>query len=459
MDITPVILCGGSGSRLWPQSRTACPKAFLSLVNGQTFFQNTLIRLEGIENLTAPLVVANETCRFLVAEQFRQAGKQPLGIILEPVGRNTAPAVTLAALTALKDQEDPLLLVLPVDHVVNNVSAFHRAVEAGTKAASEGKLILLGVVPSRIETEYGYIRVDHAQCSGSKDRVFCVSEFVEKPDSITAKAYLDSGGYYWNSGMFIFRASSYVRELKRYQPAMLAICQQALNTAQQTSDFTRVNDSAFKRLPNLSIDVAVIEKTAETALVPLDAGWSDVGTWSSLAIIAEKDKKGNTTSGDVLLYDTQNTYVRSEKKLIATVGIENLVISESDDAILIAAKDKVQNVKKVVEHLKASGRKEAMFHRHVLHCWGGYNALDEGTEFQISRITVRPGEKLSLQKDFHRARHWIVMVGTAQVTRAEEKICLTENQSIYIPTGVVHTLENPQKYDLELIEVQTGGLS
>ncbi len=456
MDITPVILAGGSGSRLWPQSRTLYPKPFLSLVNGQTLFQNTLIRLEGIENLSAPLVIANEACRFLVAEQFRQSGKHPSGIILEPVGRNTAPAVTLAALTALKDQEDPLLLVLPADHVINNVSAFHRVVEAATLVASKGKLVLLGVVPTRVETEYGYIRGDHAQCPDDNGRAFGVSEFVEKPDSTTAKAYLASGSYYWNSGIFLFKASSYVRELKRYQPAMLAVCEKALNKAPQGLDFTRVDDNAFKCLPNLSVDVAVIEKTSEAVVVPMDAGWSDVGAWSSLAEMAEQDKKGNTTTGDVLLHDTQNTYVRSEKKLIATVGIENLVISESDDAILVAAKDKVHNVKKVVEHLKAAGRTEAKLHRKVFHSWGVYSAVDEGPGFQVRRMTVKPGERLSLQKDFHCVRHWIVLKGTAVATWGDEQTHLAENQSIYIPVGVVYSVENPERFDLELIEVQTG---
>ncbi|WP_370514800.1 mannose-1-phosphate guanylyltransferase/mannose-6-phosphate isomerase [Endozoicomonas sp. OPT23] len=453
----PVIMSGGSGSRLWPQSRSLYPKQFLPLVNDQTMFQNTLSRLEGLESVSEPLVIANEEHRFLVAEQFRQMERNASAIILEPVGRNTAPAVALAALKAiaLAEDQEPLLLVLAADHVIDDVPAFHQAVEAALPAARDGKLVTFGIVPTAPETGYGYIMASSEFVESSK-QLAPVEQFVEKPDLKTAEEYVASGNYFWNSGMFLFKASRYLEQLKTFRPDILNACQQAMTVQNEDLDFVRLDEAAFKACPDDSIDYAVMEKTKDAVVVPLDAGWSDVGSWTSLADISEKDEAGNSTLGDVLLQDTRNTYVRSEKKLIATVGVENLVITESDDAILVSHKDRVQDVKKVVEQLKAENRTEAKLHRKVYRPWGAYDSIDHGERFQVKRITVKPGAQLSLQKHYHRAEHWIVVKGTALVTNGEQQILLTENQSTYIPVGEVHRLENPGKFDLELIEVQSG---
>ena len=489
-------MSGGSGSRLWPQSRSLYPKQFLPLVNEQTMFQNTVSRLEGLADMAAPLVIANEDHRFLVAEQFRQMGKDAAAIILEPVGRNTAPAVALAALKAFslnhkgpvnvpdstgtstipggrtEHKEEPVLLVLAADHVIKDEAAFHRAVKAALPAALDGKLVTFGIVPDHAETGYGYIKsVNHKgpvnvpdntgtpAIPGSRTKaqgIFCVDEFVEKPDRETAEKYLASGDYYWNSGMFMFKASRYLEELKAFRPDILAACEKAMEVEHPDLDFVRLNEEAFAGCPEDSIDYAVMEKTSDAVVVPLDAGWSDVGSWSSLWDISGKDQQGNATQGDVILHDTRNTYVRSEKKLIATVGVDNLVITESDDAILVSRKDRVQDVKKVVDSLKAEGRPEARLHRKVYRPWGAYDSIDHGVRFQVKHITVKPGAQLSLQKHYHRAEHWIVVRGTALVTNGDREILLSENESTYIPVGEVHRLENPGKVDLELIEVQSG---
>ena len=478
-------MSGGSGSRLWPQSRALNPKQFLPLVNEQTMLQNTVARLDGLDAVGAPVVIANEDHRFLVAEQLRQMGRSAEAIILEPVGRNTAPAVALAALKALNHnflnhkeheehkekalyKEEPVLLVLAADHVIQDEKAFHRAVEAALPAAMEGKLVTFGIVPTHPETGYGYIKAfnhrDHkahkekiCKEKTSEEQVFAVQEFVEKPDLETAQGYLASGDYYWNSGMFLFKASRYLEELKQFRPDILEACEKAMAIQSQDLDFVRLDEDAFKACPDDSIDYAVMEKTTDAVVVPLDAGWSDVGSWSSLADISEKDELGNAVLGDVLLHDTRNTYVRSDKKLIATVGVDELVVVESDDAILVAHKDRVQDVKKVVEQLKAEGRPEVSLHRKVYRPWGAYDSIDMGERFQVKRIMVKPGAKLSLQKHYHRAEHWIVVKGTALVEVDGKEVLLTENQSTYIPIGAVHRLENPGKFDLELIEVQSGG--
>ena len=477
-------MSGGSGSRLWPQSRSLYPKQFLPLVNEQTMFQNTVFRLEGLADMAASLVIANEDHRFLVAEQFRQMGKEAAAIILEPVGRNTAPAVALAALKALNHgehedhKEEPVLLVLAADHVIEDEAAFHRAIETALPAALDGKLVTFGIVPDHAETGYGYIKASSEPQSHKDTKVLSddeqkqknfvssclcgsntkpVEEFVEKPDLETAEKYLASGDYYWNSGMFMFKASRYLEELKAFRPDILAACEKAMEVEHPDLDFVRLNEEAFAGCPEDSIDYAVMEKTSDAVVVPLDAGWSDVGSWSSLWDISGKDQQGNATQGDVILHDTRNTYVRSEKKLIATVGVDNLVITESDDAILVSHKDRVQDVKKIVETLKAEGRTEAKLHRKVYRPWGAYDSIDHGERFQVKRITVKPGAKLSLQKHYHRAEHWIVVKGTALVTNGDREILLTENQSTYIPIGEVHRLENPGQFDLELIEVQSGG--
>lgn len=452
MSLIPVILSGGSGSRLWPQSRSLYPKQFLPLVNEQTMFQNTVSRLDGLHNVSEPLVIANEEHRFLAAEQFRQMGRRASSIILEPVGRNTAPAVALAALKSLSlSDEDPVLLVLAADHVIENEQVFHQAVEAALPAAHDGKLVTFGIVPKHPETGYGYIKA-----SLCHENTVPVEEFVEKPDLETAQGYLASGNYYWNSGMFMFKASRYLEELNKFRPDIHGACAEAIANESPDLDFVRLDDKAFKACPADSIDYAVMEQTEDAVMVSLDAGWSDVGSWSSLWDISDKDAQGNATQGDVILHDTQNTYVRSEKKLIATVGVDNLVITESDDAILVSGKDRVQDVKKIVEHLKENKRSEVKLHRKVYRPWGAYDSIDNGERFQVKRITVKPGAQLSLQKHYHRAEHWIVVKGTALVTNGDKEILLTENQSTYIPIGEVHRLENPGKFELELIEVQSG---
>ncbi len=480
-------MAGGSGCRLWPQSRALNPKQFLPLVNEQSMLQNTVARLDGLASVRAPLLVANEEHRFLVAEQLRQLGRKALAIILEPVGRNTAPAVALAALKALsqknlnhkgkiegEDEEEPLLLVLAADHVIQDVGAFHRAVEAALPAAMNGKLVTFGIVPTHAETGYGYIKageqligngeegvaVQHAEPkthNSSLTSIYSVEQFVEKPDQETAQGYLASGDYYWNSGMFLFKAFRYLEELKQFRPDILEACEKAMAVQSPDLDFVRLDEEAFKACPDDSIDYAVMEKTTDAVLVPLDAGWSDVGAWSSLADISEKDEQGNAVLGDVLLHDTRNTYVRSEKQLIATVGVDDLVVVESDDAILVAHKERVQEVKTVVEQLKAEGRPEVNLHRKVYRPWGAYDSIDVGERFQVKHITVKPGARLSLQKHYHRAEHWIVVKGTALVEVEGKEVLLSENQSTYIPIGAVHRLENPGKFDLELIEVQSGG--
>ncbi|WP_422410486.1 MULTISPECIES: mannose-1-phosphate guanylyltransferase/mannose-6-phosphate isomerase [unclassified Endozoicomonas] len=459
MNLIPIIMSGGSGSRLWPQSRSLYPKQFLPLLNQQTMLQNTLTRLDGLPSFGAPMVIANEEHRFLVAEQFRQVGHKPSTIILEPVGRNTAPAVALAALKAQSLQpaaeNEPLLLVLAADHVIQDVQAFHQAILAAMPAAQNDKLVTFGIVPTQAETGYGYIKASEA-LSGNSEQLAPVERFVEKPDLETAQEYIDCGNYYWNSGMFLFKASRYLEELGKFRSDILTACKQAMELQKTDLDFVRVDEASFIACPDESIDYAVMEKNTDAVIVPLNAGWSDVGSWSSLADIAEKDSFGNSTLGDVLLEDSRNTYVRSEKKLIATLGVEDLVITESDDAILVAHKSHVQDVKKIVNRLKAENRPEARLHRKVYRPWGAYDSIDMGERFQVKRITVKPGSQLSLQMHHHRAEHWIVVKGTARITNGDQELLLTENQSIYIPIGVVHRLENPGKFDLELIEVQSG---
>ncbi|WP_257282683.1 mannose-1-phosphate guanylyltransferase/mannose-6-phosphate isomerase, partial [Endozoicomonas sp. SESOKO1] len=462
--IIPVIMSGGSGSRLWPQSRSLYPKQFLPLVNTQTMLQNTVTRLDGLDSVTAPLVIANEDHRFLVAEQLRQIGQEASAIILEPVGRNTAPALALAAIKAkaLADKAEPVLLVLAADHVIQDVQAFHQAINAALPAAHDGKLVTFGVVPTHPETGYGYIKAgeqlirngeegvaakyaEPATHNLSPTTIYSVEQFVEKPDLETAQGYLASGDYYWNSGMFLFKASRYLEELNKFRPDILEACQKAMEVQSTDLDFVRLDELAFKACPDESIDYAVMEKTTDAVVVPLDAGWTDVGSWSSLADISSKDESGNSTIGDVMLQDTRNTYVRSEKKLIAAVGVEDLVITESDDAILVAHKSRVQDVKKIVDRLKAENRPEVKLHRKVYRPWGAYDSIDMGDRFQVKRIIVKPGAQLSLQMHYHRAEHWIVVKGTALIVNGDQEILLTENQSTYIPIGAVHRLENPGK--------------
>ncbi|SEL76561.1 mannose-1-phosphate guanylyltransferase / mannose-6-phosphate isomerase [Pseudoxanthomonas sp. GM95] len=446
--LQPVLLSGGSGTRLWPLSREAYPKQFLPLGGEDTMVQATWRRVEPLTSLP-PLVVANEDHRFLVAEQLREIKAPQAQILLEPVARNTAPAIAAAALCALEGGDDPLLLVLPSDHVITNPEGFRAAVEAASPAAEAGALVTFGVVPSSPETGFGYIQADKGQ------GVQPVLRFVEKPDAETAAKYLAEGTYFWNSGMFLFKASRYIEELQKFQPEMVAAVRASLEGAKRDGDFIRLNKAAFEACPSDSIDYAVMEKTADAKVLPLDVGWNDVGSWSALWDVTEKDANGNACSGDVITVDTHNSYVYAES-LVALVGLDDVVVVETDDSILVAKKDRVQEVKKVVAQLKHDERSQAVLHRKVYRPWGAYDSIDMGARFQVKRITVNPGATLSLQMHHHRAEHWIVVSGTAEVTRGDEVILLTENQSTYIPLGVTHRLKNPGRLPLELIEVQSG---
>ncbi|WP_313457052.1 mannose-1-phosphate guanylyltransferase/mannose-6-phosphate isomerase [Stenotrophomonas sp.] len=447
-DLLPVILSGGSGTRLWPLSREAYPKQFLALAGELTMLQATWQRVAPIAG-RAPLVVANEEHRFVAAEQLQQLGVQPQAILLEPVGRNTAPAIAVAALEATREGDDAVLLVLPSDHVIADEAAFRAAVLAALPAAQAGKLVTFGIVPTGPETGYGYIKAAHG------DNVRAVERFVEKPDLATAEQYVSSGEYFWNSGMFLFKASRYLAELERFHPDMLTASRTAWEQARRDSDFTRLGKEAFAAVPSDSIDYAVMEKTADAVVVPLDAGWNDVGSWTALRDVSTQDSDGNAHHGDVIAIDCRNTYAYGER-LIAMVGLDDVIVVETDDAVLVGRSDRMQEVKTVVARLKAEGRGEATWHRKVYRPWGAYDSIDNGERFQVKRITVKPGGTLSLQMHHHRAEHWVVVSGTAEVTRGDEVILLGENQSTYIPLGVTHRLRNPGKLPLELIEVQSG---
>ncbi len=449
--IVPVIMAGGSGTRLWPMSRSLYPKQFLSLTAPATMLQETCGRLTGL-NITNTLVICGEDHRFTVAEQLREIGLgADSGIVLEPAGRNTAPAVALAALRATAGGADPLLLVLAADHVIRDVTAFHAAVEKAGVHAEQGKLVTFGVVPTAPETGYGYIRQGNP-CGDA----FEVAEFVEKPDQATAEGYLASGNFAWNSGMFMFRASRYLEELALHRPDILSACKESMSAAKEDEDFVRPGKDAFLSCPDDSIDYAVMERTKEAVVVPMECGWSDVGSWSALWDVSKKDEAGNALIGDVISVDSRNCYIRSESKLVATVGLDDIVVVESDDSILVAHKDRVQEVKDVVSQLKSASRSEASVHRKVYRPWGYYDSIDNGERFQVKRIVVKPGGKLSLQMHHHRAEHWIVVSGTAKVVRGDDSFLVAENESTYIPLGVTHRLENPGTIQLEMIEVQSG---
>ncbi len=459
----PVIMAGGSGTRLWPLSRTAYPKQFLKL-NGQlTMLQQTAARLDGLLNQD-PVVICNENHRFLVAEQMLLGGKKT-SIILEPVGRNTAPAIALAALQVMKDLPEgeaaPVLLILAADHVIQNVSAFQAAAKQLLPAVKAGKFGTLGIVPTEAATGYGYIQAG----SDAENDCQVVQAFVEKPDAATAQQYLDAGNYFWNSGMFMVRADRYLEELERFRPDIHAACVKAMAATVADMDFVRVDAEAFAQCPDESIDYAIMEPLsaldageAQVVVAPLDAGWSDVGSWSALWDIAEKCENGNATlgGGDVILEDTSNSFVYSDTRLVTTLGLDGIVIVDTPDALLVASKDKVQEVKKIVAQIKQQGRSEYEQHREVYRPWGKYDSVDSGDRYQVKCITVKPGAKLSVQMHHHRAEHWIVVSGTAKVTNGEETYLVTENESTYIPIGQVHALENPGVIELEMIEVQSG---
>lgn len=449
--ILPVIMAGGSGSRLWPLSRTHYPKQFIPLVNEYSMLQNTVTRLEQLSTLS-PIVICNNEHRFMIAEQLREMNINDSSIILEPIGRNTAPAIALAAFKAISNGDDPLLLVLAADHVIKNELAFTDAVNLATPEALKGRLITFGIVPTHAETGYGYIK----QGQAISDEIYHVEAFVEKPDFITAKNYLHHGGYCWNSGMFLFKASVYLEELKKFNPDIYSICEKAIKSSFTDLDFIRIHKEIFEQCPDDSIDYAVMERTDKAAVIPLDAGWSDVGSWSALWDVQSKDNNDNVTKGDVLVDSVSNSYIYSQDKLIAAVGVDNLVIVETKDAVLVANKDKVQDVKNIVNQLKQDGRSEFRQHQEVYRPWGKHDQIAEGNRYHVKKVVVRPGEKTATQIHYHRAEHWIVVSGTAKVTNGNETYLVTENQSTYIPVGAAHSFENPGKVNLELIEVRTG---
>ncbi|MCL1073888.1 mannose-1-phosphate guanylyltransferase/mannose-6-phosphate isomerase [Shewanella dokdonensis] len=450
--LLPVIMAGGSGSRLWPLSRQLFPKQFLTLNGSLSMLQTTTKRLKHIEH-QPPLVICNQEHRFSVAEQLRLTGSQHSGILLEPIGKNTAPAIALAAFYSLKKGYDPVMLVLAADHVIKNEQAFCNTVMQAIGSAEAGKLVTFGIVPTSAETGYGYIKRGKAVGDNS---VFEVAQFVEKPDYETAENYLASGQFYWNSGMFLIKASRYLDELKRFSAEIYNACAIAVNETNEDLDFIRINSEAFSKCPEDSIDYAVMEKTEDAVVVPMDCQWSDVGSWAALWEISDKDSSGNACKGDVISINCSNSYFHTQEKMIAAIGLDDIVIVDTKDATLVAKKSDVQLVKKVVEQLKAEGRSQWKHHREVYRPWGKYDSVDSGERFQVKRITVKPGAKLSVQMHHHRAEHWVVVCGTAKVTIDGKDQYLTENESVYIPITAVHALENPGKVPLELIEVQSG---
>ncbi|WP_405080695.1 mannose-1-phosphate guanylyltransferase/mannose-6-phosphate isomerase [Pectobacterium versatile] len=451
-NILPIIMAGGSGSRLWPMSRTHYPKQFLSLTSDLTMLQETVKRLNGLEHLPVS-IICNEEHRFLVAEQLRSANLDHSSILLEPFGRNTAPAVALAALHSQIDGKDPILLILSADHLIKDKDIFLSTVERVIPFADSGKLVTFGIVPTKVETGYGYIRRG-SPISG--DILYEVEEFVEKPNQAVAEKYIIDGGYYWNSGMFMFKASRYLEELKKFRSDIFDAVKRSYSSAKQDLDFFRINENEFSQCPDESIDYAVMEHTNDAVVIPLDAGWSDVGAWSSLWEVSDKDDFGNVYKGDVVSHGTSGCYINAPERLVATVGIENLVIVDTKDALLVAHKDHVQDVKNIVNNLKESGRGEFQQHREVHRPWGKYEHVIEGKRYHVKKVMVKPGKKTAMQLHYHRSEHWVVVSGTAKVYCGDKIHVISENESIYIPIGVQHCFENPGKLLLEIIEVRTG---
>lgn len=450
--ITPIILAGGSGTRLWPLSRKQTPKQFLSLVGENTMLQDTILRLSGLDDISDPIIICNADHRFLVAEQCQQIGISNPTILLEPVGRNTAPAIAAAALQAIKQSSDDVLLVLSADHVIQDVPAFHRAIKVAVKQALKGKLVTFGVVPTDANTGYGYVKSSKDEFEGA----YNVEEFVEKPDAQTAKQYLAVGNYLWNSGMFMFQASTVIDGLGVHSPKILRAVKQAVHNATHDLDFIRLEKQSFEASPSDAIDYALMEKSDGVVVVPLDAQWSDIGSWTALYDIGKKDKDGNVLKGDVITQETTNTYINADHHMVATIGVDNLIIVDTPDATFIASKDKAQHVKSIVEALKTSNRDESGMHRKVFRPWGWYDSIESGENFQVKRLHVKPGAKLSLQMHHKRAEHWVVVSGIATATNGDQVLTLKKGESTYIPLGVTHALENKTDTPLEIIEVQSG---
>ncbi|MGQ3676308.1 mannose-1-phosphate guanylyltransferase/mannose-6-phosphate isomerase [Xanthobacter sp. TB0139] len=450
--IIPVILSGGTGSRLWPLSREAYPKQLLPLVSERTMLQETACRCADRSIYGAPVVIANVEHRFVIGEQLHALGVEDASIVLEPEGRNTAAAVTIASLLAAARNPDALILVMPADHNIQDVAAFDAAVARGAQAAREGQFVLFGIQPTYPATGYGYIKAEAEGRAG----VFPVARFVEKPDEATARGWLEEGGYFWNSGMFLLPVSAFLEELGRLQPEILAACRQSVRHAAQDMDFMRLAAEPFCTQPSISVDYAVMEHTARAMVVPVDCGWTDVGSWSSLHEITTKDAAGNALVGDVVAEDVSGCYLRGEGQLVTAIGVEDLVVVATPDVVMVTKRGRDQEVKKLVERLKVDGHAAATQTVRVHRPWGFYQSIHNGDRFQVKRITVKPGEKLSLQKHYHRAEHWVVVNGTALVTRDDEQILLRENESVFLPLGSVHRLENPGKVELNVIEVQSG---
>jgi mannose-1-phosphate guanylyltransferase/mannose-6-phosphate isomerase len=452
MQIVPVILSGGSGTRLWPLSRKQYPKQYLPLAGDNTMLQETILRLNGLENLTNPVIVCNADHRFLVAEQCQQIDIKNPTILLEPIGRNTAPAIAAAALQSIKDSNDAVLLVLSADHVIQDVEVFHQAINIASNQALSGKLVTFGIVPTDANTGYGYIK----SSKDNTDGAYNVEEFVEKPDLQTAQSYLEHGNYLWNSGMFMFKIDTFISELTTYAPGIVKSVNKAINNAEQDLDFIRLDKQAFESSPSDSIDYALMEKSDNVVVVPLDAQWNDIGDWSALYDIGTKDNNGNVIQGDVFTEETTNTYINANHHMVATIGVQDLVIVDTPNATLISTKDKAQEVKKIVEQLQHQDREERYYHRKVYRPWGWYESIEVDAHFQVKRLHVNPGAKLSLQMHYKRAEHWVVVSGVATAINGENVLTLTEGESTYIPVRTTHGLENKTNERLEIIEVQSG---
>ena len=452
MQIIPVILSGGSGTRLWPLSRRQYPKQYLPLVSDNTMLQETILRLKGVDNLADPIIVCNVDHRFLVAEQCQQIDIKNPTILLEPVGRNTAPAIAAAALQVIKSSNDAVLLVLSADHVIQDINAFHQAINIANTQAQSNKLVTFGIVPTDANTGYGYIKSSKENFGGA----YKVKEFIEKPDLETAQSYLEQGHYLWNSGMFMFKANELIDELSMYSPSIVELVSNAVNNAFQDLDFIRLEKKSFESSPSNSIDYALMEKSSNVVVVPLDAQWNDIGSWSALYDIAEKDSDGNVIKGDVIAQDTTNTYINATHHMVVTIGVDNLVVVDTPNATLISIKDKAQEVTEIVEQLQEQDREEQSSHRKVYRPWGWYDSIESGKHFQVKRLYVNPGAKLSLQMHHKRAEHWVIVNGTATAIIGEDVLTLAEGESTYIPIGTTHSLENKSSEPLEIIEVQSG---